>query len=507
MARARTSVGTRRWLFGDQLGPHFLGSAQAPGDDGSQPVLLVVSRAAFRRRRYHRAKAQLVLSALHHRAAELGDRAQLIVADTYRDAVASVDEPLSVVDPTSWAARRLVRDLGADVLPSRGFVSSEAEFGEWVAQRGRRRLLQEDFYRWARTRTGVLMDGDEPVGGRWNFDADNRLPPPKGATTLGLPHPWQPTEDDIDARVRDDMRRWETEDGIEFGGREGPRLFAATRAEALAALDDFVAHRLAEFGPYEDAALTGDWAMAHSLLSAPLNLGLLHPMEVIVRVVAAFRDGRAPLASAEGFVRQVMGWRDYVWHLYWHFGEDYVKDSNALDAHTPLPPWFDSLDADAVEARCLSSSLADVRDRAWNHHILRLMVVGNWALQRGYDPQATTEWFTRNYVDAYPWVMAANVVGMALYADGGRMATKPYAAGGAYINRMTDCCKGCAYRPGVRVGARACPFTAGYWWFLDRQAPLLKGNHRLAQPLASLTRLADRAALVEQEDARGDTAP
>ena len=507
MARARADVGTRRWLFGDQLGPHFLGPADQPGDDGSQQVLLVVSRAAFRRRRYHRAKAQLVLSAIHHRAAELGDRALLIVADTYRDAVSSVGQSLSTVDPTSWGARRLVRDLGAEVLPSRGFVSSETEFGEWVAQRGKRRLLQEDFYRWARTRTGILMDGDEPVGGRWNFDADNRLPPPKGATTLGLPHPWQPTEDDIDARVRDDMQRWERDDGIEFGGRAGPRLFAATRAEALAALDDFVAHRLAEFGPYEDAALTGDWAMAHSLLSAPLNLGLLHPVEAIDRVVGAFTDGEAPLASAEGFVRQVMGWRDYVWHLYWHFGEGYVDDSNALDAHEPLPAWFDSMDADAVEARCLSASLADVRDRAWNHHILRLMVLGNWALQRGYDPRATTEWFTRNYVDAYPWVMAANVVGMALYADGGRMATKPYAAGGAYINRMTDFCKGCAYRPAQRVGDRGCPFTAGYWWFLDRQAPRLKGNHRLAQPLASLTRLADRSALVEQEDARGDTPP
>lgn len=507
MARARADVGTRRWLFGDQLGPHFLGSDEDPGDDGSQRVLLVVSRSAFRRRRYHRAKAQLILSAIHHRAAELGDRAVLVVAETYREAVTKVDGPLSVVDPTSWAARRLVRDLGAAVLPSRGFVSSESEFAAWVEQRGARRLLQEDFYRWARTRTGILMEGDEPVGGRWNFDMDNRVPPPKGATTLGLPHPWQPSEDEIDARVRDDMQRWERDEGIEFGGRDGPRLFAATRAEALDALDDFVSHRLAEFGPYEDAALTGDWAMAHSLLSAPLNLGLLHPLEAIGRVVGAFDAGVAPVNSVEGFVRQVMGWRDYVWHLYWHFGEGYVDGSNALDAHEPLPAWFDAMDADAVAARCLSTSLADVRDRAWNHHILRLMVLGNWALQRGYDPRETTEWFTRNYVDAYPWVMAANVVGMALYADGGRMATKPYAAGGAYINRMTDSCKGCAYRPADRVGARGCPFTAGYWWFLDRQAVRLEGNHRLAQPLASLKRLADRDAVVEQERARGDSPP
>ncbi|MFM8773338.1 MAG: cryptochrome/photolyase family protein [Actinomycetota bacterium] len=507
MARSGTPVGARRWLFGDQLGPHFLGPEADPGDDGAQEVLLVVSKAAFRRRRYHRAKAQLILSAIRHRAAELGPRARLVVAETYRDAVSRLDEPLSICDPTSWQARRLVRELGVEVLPSRGFMTSETDFGEWAATRGKRRLLQEDFYRWTRSRTGILMIGDEPEGGRWNFDADNRLPPPKGATTLGLPHPWAPVEDDIDAEVRDDMARWQRDDGIEFGGREGPRLFAATRAEALQALDDFVAHRLSDFGPSEDAALPGDWAMAHSLLSAPMNLGLLHPGEAIARVVEALQRDDAPLASVEGFVRQVMGWRDYVWHLYWHFGEDYVTHSNALDAHAPLPPWFDTLDADAVEARCLASSLADVRDRGWNHHILRLMVLGNWALQRGYQPTATTEWFTRNYVDAYPWVMAANVVGMALYADGGRMATKPYAAGGAYINRMTDSCKGCAYRPSDRVGERGCPFTAGYWWFLDRHAEALKGNHRLAQPLASLRKLGDRDALVEQEDARGDSPP
>jgi len=507
LARARADVTTHRWLFGDQLGPHFLGPDHKPGDDGREKVLIVISKAAFRRRRYHRAKAQLVLSAMRHRAAELGDRATLVVAETYREAVEGLAAPVSVCDPTSWAGRRLVRRLGADVFPSRGFMSSDHEFDEWARQRGGKRLLQEDFYRHSRVRTGILMDGDEPVGGRWNFDADNRLPPPKGALTLGLPHPWRPTEDDIDASVREELERWERDDGIAFGGEEGPRLFAATRDEALTALDDFIAHRLALFGPYEDAALTGDWAMAHSLLSAPLNLGLLHPREAIDRVVAAYADGRVPLSSAEGFVRQVMGWRDYVWHLYWHFGEDYVTGSNALGAHEPLPSWFNDLDADAVNARCLSTSLADVRDRGWNHHILRLMVLGNWALQRGYDPAATTEWFTRNYVDAYPWVMAANVVGMALYADGGQMATKPYAAGGAYINRMTDSCKGCAYRPTVRVGPHACPYTAGYWWFLDRERDRLAGNHRLAQPLASLGRLSDREQLVEQENGRGDTPP
>ncbi len=498
---------TRRWLFADQLGPHFLGGDR-PGDDGREHVLLIESKAAFRRRRYHRAKAHLILSAMRHRAAELGDRCRYIVAEGYRDGLADVEDSLTVVDPTSWPARALVRDLGHTrdlrVLPARGFVTSQADFADWVA--GRRHLRQEDFYRDARRRTGILMEGDEPAGGRWNFDADNRMPPPRGATTLGLPEPLWPVEDEIDAEVREQLARWESE-GIAFVGEDGPRRFAVTRDEALAVLEDFISHRLPEFGPYEDAALVGDWAMAHSLLSVPMNLGLLDPHEVIDRVVEAWDDGGATLASTEGFVRQVMGWRDYVWHLYWHFGPDYVAESNALSAHEPLPEWFRDLRADDVRARCLSTALAEVHARGWNHHILRLMVLGNWALQHAYDPAEVTEWFTSNYVDGYPWVMAANVVGMALHADGGRMATKPYAAGGAYIKRMTDFCGGCVYRPDRRVGEQACPVTAGYWAFISRHEQAWARHPRMAQPVRGLARLSDREGLLEQEAARGPEAP
>ena len=495
---------TRRWLFADQLGPHFLGPADAPGDDGREEVLLIESRAAFRRRRYHRAKAHIVLSALRHRAAELAGRCVYVQAEGYREVVAGLSEGLTVVDPTSYAARTFVRDIGAQVLPERGFITSPDDFASWAA--GRRQLRQEDFYREARRRTGILMAGTEPEGGRWNFDADNRLPPPRGAKTLGLPAPTWPREDEIDAQVRDDLDRWHRE-GIDFAGRDGPRRFAVTRAEALDALDDFIAHRLAPFGPFEDAALAEDWPMAHSLLSVPLNLGLLHPLEVIESVVDAWHAGTVPLASAEGFVRQVLGWRDYVWHLYWHFGPDYVRESNALSAHEPLPTWFRDLRADDVQARCLSVALAEVRDRGWNHHIIRLMVLGNWALQHAYDPREVTEWFTSHYVDAYPWVMAANSIGMALHADGGRMASKPYAAGGAYIKRMTDFCGGCRYRPDRRVGEQACPVTAGYWAFIARHAQGWERHPRMAQPVRGLARLTDRDALLEQEAARGADAP
>ncbi|WP_203841440.1 cryptochrome/photolyase family protein [Winogradskya humida] len=488
---------TRRWLFADQLGPHFL-------DEPGQPVLLVESKAVFRRRAFHRQKAHLVLSALRHRAAELKDQAHLVRAETYAEAVRATDSPLSVCHPTSRGARDLVRRLGVEVLAPRGFATSPQDFTAWAASR--RGLRMEDFYRDARRRHGILMEGAEPAGGSWNLDADNREPPPRGARHLDVPDPPAITEDEIDHGVREDLDRWQRDDGIEFIGRDGPRMFPATRREALARLRHFVTHRLPIFGPYEDAMLAGDPLMAHSLLSAPLNLGLLDPLEVVERAEAAYRSGAAPLNSVEGFVRQIIGWRDFVWHLYWHFEPGYHR-SNKLGATTPLPKWFAELDADAVEARCLSDVLAGVRDRGWVHHIPRLMVLGNYAMQRGWRPGAMADWFHRAFVDGYEWVMTANVVGMSQYADGGRMSTKPYAGGGSYVNRMSDYCGGCRYDPKVRVGEKACPFTAGYWAFLERNEAALSGNHRMGQPLRGLHRLTDLDALVEQEKARGSRAP
>ena len=488
-----------RWLFGDQLGPAFL-------DDADQPALIIESRSVFRRRRFHRQKAHLVLSAMRHRAAELGDQCRYLRSDTYAEALdRSSTRALTVCHPTSFAALRFVKTRpDVEVLPARGFVTAQAEFAAWAA--GRRRLVMEDFYRDVRRRHDILMDDGEPCGGRWNFDSDNREPPPKGATSLPVEPPWWPSEDDIDAEVRHDLDRWERDGDVSFVGRDGPRRFAATRGEAESALRQFVEHRLSAFGPHEDAMLSADAWMAHSLLSAPLNLGLLDPLEVAHRAEQAYRSGTAPLASAEGFVRQVIGWRDYVWNLYWHQGEDYRR-GNALQASSRLPKWFADLDADAVDANCLSSTLRDLRDHGWVHHIPRLMILGNYAMQRGWHPGQVLDWFHRCFVDGYDWVMVPNAIGMSQYGDGGVMATKPYAGGGAYVNRMSDYCGPCRYDPKVRVGADACPFTAGYWWFLERNRALLAGNHRLSQPLAGLNRLADLDAVVEQEQARGARAP
>ena len=486
---------TPLWLFGDQLGPHF-----HAGEHAGREVLLVESRSALRRQRYHRQKLHLVLSAMRHAADGLGERATLMQADGYLDALRRFGRPVLVYEPTSFAAEELVRRLAkeqmvAEILPTPAFALSRRDFEGWAGNREQFRM--EAFYRDQRRRFGVLMDADQPVGGRWNLDEENREPPPKGRRDLGVPAPYRPREDDIDEQVRRDLDAM----GLDTVGADGPRRFAVTPAEARRALRRFVEHRLAHFGRYEDAMMADDPTMAHSMLSVPLNLGVLHPLEAVHSAEDAYHAGDVPLTSAEGFVRQVLGWREYMWHLYWHFGKDYLH-SNRLSAHGSLPSWWLELEPDAVQAACLREALAGVRDTGWVHHIQRLMVLGNHALQRGYDPQRLSDWFRFSFVDGFGWVMPPNVVGMSQHADGGRLATKPYASGGAYINRMSDYCGGCAYDPRVRVGDNACPFTAGYWAWVHRHTDVLETNHRTARAVSSMNRLGDLDDVLDQERSR-----
>jgi len=273
---------SRRWLFGDQLGPHFL-------DHPEQPVLIIESRAVFRRRRFRRQKAHLVLSAMRHRAAELGDRCEYIRSDTYRPAAQG---PLTVCHPTSRAALALAQSMpGVEVLPARGFATPMEDFRRWADSRGGRRLLMEDFYRENRRRLRVLMDGEEPTEGRWNFDAENRERAPRSGS-LDIPEPLWPVEDEIDEGVRRDLDRWVRDGDVSFVGVDGPRRFAATNSEALAAFAHFLTERLDTFGPFEDAMLSGDPWMAHSLMSAALNLGLVHPLELVTEVEQAYHQDR-----------------------------------------------------------------------------------------------------------------------------------------------------------------------------------------------------------------------
>ncbi|GGM74647.1 deoxyribodipyrimidine photo-lyase [Lentzea pudingi] len=462
-------------LFGDQLGPQF--------HSGHDEIVMIESAAALRRKPYHRQKLHLVLSGMRHLAAEFPGRITLVRANGYREAIRELDRPLVAYQPGSAAAHRMLLDLGVEVLPTPAFALSREEFSAWAGTR--ERFLMEDFYRYQRTRFDVLMEGEKPVGGRWNFDTDNREPPPKRGL-LGVPAPWWPEEDEIDAQVRADLDAMD----LPAVGRDGPRRFAITREEALKALGVFLRDRLPHFGPHEDAVLTKDWTMAHSLLSVPLNHGLLHPLEVVYAAEDAYRDGAAPLASVEGFVRQVLGWREYVWHLYWHLGPEYQR-RNGFRATAALPSWWAELRPATVRAACLRTALEGVRDHGWVHHIQRLMVLGNHALQRGYDPAALNDWFVTSFVDGFPWVMPVNVIGMSQHADGGVIATKPYLSGGAYLNRMTDHCATCWFDPKRRTGERACPFTAGYWAWLDRHEAQVSGNHRMRRAVQGLRRISE----------------
>jgi deoxyribodipyrimidine photolyase-related protein len=271
-------------------------------------------------------------------------------------------------------------------------------------------------------------------------------------------------------------------------GSEPTGLWATSRRGALARLRHFVEKRLPIFGPHQDAMTEGSWHLAHALLSPYLNLGLLFPDEVCEAAEKAWREGKAPLASVEGFIRQVVGWREYIWGLYWLWMPKY-RSSNALRANRALPPVF--ADPGATRMRCVAEAVGGVHRRGYAHHIQRLMVLGNLGLTAGVKPLELVDWMWESFVDGAEWVMLPNVIGMALYADGGRMSTKPYAAGGAYIHRMSDYCGQCSFDPRKRVGENACPFTTLYWAFIDRHSERLRRNHRTSRQVRALERLGD----------------
>ena len=450
-----------------------------PALAGADRVLLVESRAMLARRRLHRRRAHLVLTGMRRLAAELRADGVEVVE---RRAAASLSEGLRgfgdvvCAAPNSAGARVALEALGVRLVDSNQFLMAPEAFAAWAE--GRRRLVMEDFYREQRVRHGVLLDADGgPEGGRWNFDAENRRPPAAG---LEAPDPWRPQEDDVDAEVRADLDRAD----LGLWGEDGPRRFAVTPKEAQSALRSFVAGRLPEFGPWQDAMVPGQRVLFHSLLSVPLNLGVLEPLRAVEAAERAYRRGDVPLASAEGFVRQVIGWREYVWGMYW-LRRDRWPRRNALRARAALPAAYHGAE---TGWNCLDSVVAGVRRDGYAHHIERLMVLGNVGLIAGIEPWALVRWFQDSFVDGAEWVMAPNAAGMALFADGGEMMTKPYAAGGNYVKRMSGFCGDCRYSPNERTGERACPLTALYWDFVGRHAGTLRDNRRMQMAVRTLER-------------------
>ena len=395
-------------------------------------------------------------------------------------------QPSAVVatEPNSYAARELVKSLGIQTEPSDQFLCHPDEYSQFMGER--RTIKMEDFYRWQRRRLNVLMDGDQPCHGQWNFDAENRLPPPKtGHDRWPTPRTYE--FDALDQQVISDV-------GENSWGDAPTGVWATTRDDALQRLNYFVEQILPVFGEHEDAMLNSNWHLAHSLLSPYLNNGLLLPMEVIRAAELAYRDGHVPINSAEGFIRQILGWREYIWNCYWRWMPDYAG-MNELQAERDLPRMF--LDPDATQMSCMKSVVHNVQQRSYAHHIERLMVLGNFSLIAGINPQQLTNWMWENFIDAAEWVMVPNVIGMSQFADGGMLATKPYASGGAYIDRMSNHCKGCVYDRKKRVGEDACPFTNLYWDFFLRHQDRFVKNPRVARQVRAAQQLGDKVELQE----------
>lgn len=462
-------------------------------------VLMVEASGFAQRYEYHPKKLTLVFSAMRHYRDELRDEGidvRYVRAQTFAEGFErgiEDGETVRVQRPAAHAdaLREALEEAGADVEFVRNpkFLVTPDEFDTWAE--GRDGFRHETFYRFVRREKGYLVDDEgEPEGGDWNYDDDNR-DFPSNPEAYETPEPPSFAPDETTRSVMEEVR----EDYKTWGELEGFDL-PVTRDDALETVDDFVKRRLADFGPYQDAMLRNDATVNHSLLSSSLNIGLLCPDEVVDRAVEAYYAGEAPLNSVEGFVRQVIGWREYMRHVYRRRGDE-MHDANALNATHDLPPVY--YDAD-TEMECLSTVVERVRETGYSHHIERLMVLANFALVYGANPHALNRWFRLAYVDAYDWVTTPNVVGMGSYATDA-VSTKPYASSGSYVDRMSDFCGACAYDVDETTGDGACPFNSLYWDFIERNRDELGGSHRMSLMYGHLDRKDDDEMEVIRERA------
>ena len=416
-------------------------------------------------------------------------------------AAGTLPDRLLVVEPGEWRVQESLRTAATaagiplEIRPDRHFFSSREEFAAHA--QGRKQLRLEYFYRPLREKFDVLMDDGAPAGNQWNFDAENRGAFPKTGPGK-LPTPVRFAPDKTTRGVIDLVN-------ARFASHPGSLDdfdWPVTPADARAARDDFLSHRLANFGRYQDAIWTGEPWLYHSRLAQAMNMKLLDPRDVVAGAEKLWRAGQAPLEATEGFIRQVLGWREYVRGVYWHFMPEYV-DRNALGAELPLPNLYWTA---ATEMNCLKDALGQTLRYGYAHHIQRLMVTGLFAMMLGVKPQQVHEWYLAVYVDAVEWVEVPNTLGMSQFADGGVMASKPYCATGAYIDRMSNACRACRYKPKVASGPDACPFTTLYWDFLARHEKLLAKNQRMTMQLKNLGRkdAAELRTIRRQADAFRD---
>ena len=483
---------TLRVILGDQLS--FDVAALKDIDRAKDHVLMMEVVGECTSVKHHKQKIILILSAMRHFAQALRDDGitvdyvALDAPDNSGHFTGEVEraikrlkpQRLVVTAPSEWRVLKEVEGwqalfgLPVDVLDDDRFFATPQRFARWA--QGKRTWRMEYFYREMRVEHDLLMEGGKPLGGAWNFDAENRKALP---ATLFLPERKRFAPDAVTQQVIALVERM-FPDHIGLSHNFG---WPVTRKDALAALDDFITQALPHFGDYQDAMKTGNSLLYHSLLAPALNIGLISPREICLAAQAAYHAGHAPLNAVEGFIRQILGWREYVRGIYWSQMPDYAG-LNALQAERPLPAFYWSGE---TAMNCLREAVQSTIHHAYAHHIQRLMITGNFALLSGISPHEIERWYLAVYADAFEWVEMPNTLGMAVFADGGQMASKPYAASGAYIHKMSDYCSGCAYDVKQKSGASACPFNYLYWAFLIRNKDTLSRNPRLGMPYKTLS--------------------
>ncbi len=439
--------------------------------------------------RHHRQKIAFLFAAMRHHAAALrngGWTVEYVTLDhpensgsftgeVARAVARHAPDRIVVTEAGEWRVAAMLEawetmfGLPVAIRADTRFIATHAEFDGWAE--GRSELTMEWFYRLMRRKTGLLMDGDKPVGDRWNFDKENRKP---AQNDLLMPRPLSFSPDAVTEAVLALVADRFADHPGSLDGFD----YAVTAADAERQAATFFRHALPQFGDYEDAMLTGERHLWHSILSPYINAGLLDPLDLCRRAEAEYIAGRAPLNSVEGYIRQIIGWREYMRGIYWREGPTYV-DRNFLDHHRPLPAFYWTGETDM---HCMAESLGQTLATAHAHHIQRLMVTGNFALLIGADPKQVHLWYLEVYIDAYEWVELPNTLGMSQFGDGGLVGSKPYVSSGAYIDRMSDYCRHCRYDVKQRVGPDACPFNALYWDFMARHEDKLGQNRRMAMP-------------------------
>lgn len=457
--------------------------------------------------KHHQKKLVFLLSAMRHFAAELREKQFNVVYVTLDDPantqslIGEIERHVTSLQIDrvimTWPGEdRILQPLlrlqasmktKLDILEDDRFLASREEFKTWANNRSSVRM--EFFYRHMRQKHNILMEGNQPTGGKWNFDAENRHFPKEKMT---VPATYASTIDAITEAVIGLVQ-------LNFSDHFGdihPFRYAVTRSEALHALTLFIQQRLPHFGDYQDVMMTNEPWMFHSHLSLYINVGLLLPQECIQAAEKAYRQGLAPLNATEGFIRQILGWREFVRGVYWLNMPAY-KQNNFFNASLPLPEFYWTAN---TEMNCIKQCVSETKANAYAHHIQRLMVLGNFALLAGIDPAAVNEWYLLVYADAHEWVELPNVTGMILFADGGYLASKPYAASGAYIHKMSNYCENCSYQVKTKNGNEACPFNYLYWNFLLKNQSKLKGNQRLSMIYASLSKMSqDKIDLITHD--------